>query len=298
MLKQKVRWGLTRLMPTEFVLIFYLLLTGILILIHISSLTNPLVHLGIRLAIIVFGTLLIYWQQTHHTNPFLYFVRLFFPFILLGYLYNETGYLNHLIIHHHIDTLVSNFEFRLFGFQPSLRFNILFPSNIFAELMYFAYFAYYLLIVGIPLHIFFKSEKKIAQKTVFIIINSFLIYYLIFICFPVAGPQFFYAKLDPLPPGYLFGRLIRFIQQMGEAPTAAFPSSHVSIALMLLWLSSKYAKPLFPVALPVVLLLIFSTVYIRAHYLVDVLAAFITTPVIYIIALFIYKKLQLYTKNT
>jgi membrane-associated phospholipid phosphatase len=41
----------------------------------------------------------------------------------------------------------------------------------------------------------------------------------------------------------------------------------------------------------VAVLLVLSTVYIRAHYLIDVLAAFLTTPLIYFYSGFIYKHL-------
>ena len=59
-------------------------------------------------------------------------------------------------------------------------------------------------------------------------------------------------------------------QEIGERPTAAFPSSHVGMSTicMLLALVAK-RKWLFWVMLPFWILLVFGTVYIKAHYAID-----------------------------
>ena len=95
--------------------------------------------------------------------------------------------------------------------------------------MYFGYFSYYLLRAGILLYFYFKKETKTAEQLVFVLINSFLIYYILFIILPVAGPQFYFTDWVTIPGGYLFGSIMKTIQANGEAPTAAFPSSPVSI---------------------------------------------------------------------
>lgn len=291
MVKQKDYLSLARLLPVELILILYLLLTGILILSRCSSLSYPWIHLSIRLIII--GVIIGFTRWNFSpVSRITYYTRLMFPIVLLGYLYNETGYLNHLLISHNLDPLISSFDSGLFGIQPSIRFSQVIHSNVFAELMYFGYFAYYLLIIGTPVAITIYSGKKQAQEAVFIMIHSFFVYYIVFIILPVVGPQFYFTNLEPLPQGYLFGPILRFIQHVGEAPTAAFPSSHVSIALMILVLNTKYAKPLLRFAGPVIVLLIVSTVYIRAHYVADVLAAFIVTPFLYYISHLVYTNLQ------
>ena len=84
----------------------------------------------------------------------------------------------------------------------------------------------------------------------FVLVTSFFIYYLIYIFVPVAGPQFYFPAIgfdnvskgifpaigdyfnnnqELLPgPGYQHGffySLVEGSQQVGERPTAAFPSS-------------------------------------------------------------------------
>ena len=70
--------------------------------------------------------------------------------------------------------------------------------------------------------------------------------------------------------------------QSGERPTAAFPSSHVSICLTLLLLAwHSRCKPLFYTLIPFAVLLFFSTVYIKAHYAVDALAGLLSGLAVY-----------------
>jgi membrane-associated phospholipid phosphatase len=51
----------------------------------------------------------------------------------------------------------------------------------------------------------------------------------------------------------------------------AFPSGHTAIALMVLFLANKYQKRLYKAFLPLVIAMIISTVYLRYHYVVDVI---------------------------
>ena len=75
----------------------------------------------------------------------------------------------------------------------------------------------------------------------------------------------------------------------GEHPTAAFPSSHVGIsiiALLLAWRSRS--KGLVFALLPFVVLICFATVYIRAHYAIDVLGGIIAAIAFYFLWNYIY----------
>lgn len=96
------------------------------------------------------------------------------------------------------------------------------------------------------------------------------------------GPQFYFAYPDnTIPDAGIFRELLKFVQETGEKPTGAFPSSHVGICLINLILLYKYARKGFYITLPIAVLLMLSTVYIKAHYLIDVIAGFITAPLIY-----------------
>jgi membrane-associated phospholipid phosphatase len=284
--------------PVEIVLFTYFLITFILLAVYHTQLPEVFSQTatkGIWLAVYL---LIIYWQNRNRQVKFYYVLRLFAPLLLLPYLYKETDYFNNLFFKENLDSFFVQAEYALFHSQPSLVFAEKFHVRWFSELMYFGYFSYYLLILFIPLYAYFKKGKDTTERMIFIVINSFLIYYLIFILLPVAGPQFYFSdQMSSLPDGYIFGPLMKFIQQNGEGQTGAFPSSHVSICLILLYLCFTEIRKLLPFVLTISVLLILSTVYLRAHYVIDVIGAFLTTPVVYYISSELYKKITRFNFN-
>ena len=225
------------------------------------------------------------------SNNFFQLLQNILVFALMTFLYKETAMLNTLIFPK-IDEFLSNLDQNIFKFQPSIEFSKHFNSLFFSELFYFGYFCYYLL----PLVVFGILYKFLPQKIEefgFILITSFLLYYFIFIIIPAEGPQFYF----PFPDNYIeaqgiFGNAIKLIQKNGEAPTAAFPSSHVGISwIVIFWLYQNLRKSV-KYFLPFVILLMFSTVYIKAHYFVDVVAGFLTAPIVFFLTFKFYKFLN------
>jgi len=270
-----------RFNPTELVITGYLTLTGFYILFNLKMLNQVPIHLWARMVIFILIALLAFLQNRWAENNMLKFLRFFFPLMILGYLYHETDYMNNLIFTKNLDPIFSRSEKWIFGMQPALVFAARYNTSWFAEIMYFAYFSYYLMLVSIPIYFYSRKQFDLSLQTIFIVVNSLLIFYVIFIILPVAGPQFYFSNRADIPGGFIFGPLMRFIQHTGEAPTAAFPSSHVSLCLILLWVCFRYDQQLFWFLIPFSVLLIFSTVYIRAHYVIDVVAAFLVTPPVF-----------------
>lgn len=144
--------------------------------------------------------------------------------------------------------------------------------------MYFAYFSFYLLILIFTLYVFLKKRDDFKQIT-FQMSASLYLFYFIFCFFPSAGPQFYFSPPEnKLPDAFFFHHIMHFIQQMAEKPTGAFPSSHVGVSVIILMLSKKYAPRFLRITWPLVVLLILSTVYIKAHYLVDVIGGIVLAP--------------------
>jgi membrane-associated phospholipid phosphatase len=66
----------------------------------------------------------------------------------------------------------------------------------------------------------------------------------------------------------------KFLNYLEGIKRDAFPSGHTAIPLTVLYLAYKFRRRVFWFLLPVVSALIFSTVYCRYHYVVDVIAGF------------------------
>lgn len=267
----------------------YTIFSTIYILCFYNRIEDPLSLLSNRIGIVAGIFILSFWNSKNKATA-VEFARAIFPLILIAYWYPETYYLNHGILMPKFDSFFNELDIRLFDCSPAMEFSRLLPYPWFSEIMYFAYFSFFLIYIYIGCLFFFKYREHFYQVT-FIILTGFFLFYIIFIFIPVEGPQFYWPYPEnQVPEGYLFSKLMRFTQQMGEKPTGAFPSSHVGMTLIYLWIlfKTKKERRSFWIILPVAILLFCSTVYIKAHYLIDVVAAFIITPIIYRITLKLY----------
>jgi len=240
---------------------------------------------GVALAL-VHG--LIRWQARRPDNRLLDFLRQYYPILLYTGFYRETGLLNQMLYSGYLDAHFLRFEQRLFGWQPGIELVERFPARWLAEVLYAAYFSYYLMIAGVGLALLLRDRR---QFTHFISVVSFVFYacYLTYIFVPVVGPRILHsvdigtplpADVQPAAPivtpasveAALFFQIMAWIYERFETPGAAFPSSHVAIALTTLYFSFLYLRPIRWIHLAAALLLCLSTVYGRYHYVVDVAA--------------------------
>ncbi|HYV28960.1 MAG TPA: phosphatase PAP2 family protein [Candidatus Eisenbacteria bacterium] len=275
----------------------YILLTGLLILIFPGAgVPYRLLLLTAHVLGMVLIHLLIGFNAARNGGKPIQFLRHFYPILLYTAFYRETAALNHLFISGYLDPLFVRLEERLFGLQPSLAFMDWLPFLPVSEILYASYFSYYLMIGGVGVALFLRNR---AQFFHYLSVVSFVFYvcYLIYIFLPVMGPRIFYYEniSDFLPPELQppmpvmfpttvqsgpFYQIMVIIYRYFEAPGAAFPSSHVAVAITTLYFSILYLRRIRQVHLVAVLLLCLSTVYCRYHYVVDVFAGVLTALVL------------------
>jgi membrane-associated phospholipid phosphatase len=295
----------------ERISLIYNAITTILIVLLYSRMDHPGMMLLERVGIvaITFGLIYLYQKYPCRLSAF---VRMVVQMSFLAYWYPDTFEFNRLFPN--LDCFFASAEQWLFNCQPSVEFSKLCPDIWFSEPFNMGYFAYYPLIAIVAIYYFvFKFEW--FEKASFVIVTSFFLYYLIYIFVPVAGPQFYFPAIGMdnveacnflsigdyfnhnaiLLPGPnfeqgLFFDLVEASQEVGERPTAAFPSSHVGISTILMIMAWRVNKKLCYGLTPFYVLLCCATVYIQAHYLIDVFAGWISAIAIYILSTWMYKK--------
>ena len=291
--------------------LIYNAITTILIVLLYSRMDHPGMMLLERAGIvaITFGLIYLYQKYPCRLSAF---VRMVVQMSFLAYWYPDTFEFNRLFPN--LDCFFASAEQWIFNCQPSVEFSKLCPDIWFSEPFNMGYFAYYPLIAIVAIYYFvFKFEW--FEKASFVIVTSFFLYYLIYIFVPVAGPQFYFPAIGMdnveacnflsigdyfnhnaiLLPGPnfeqgLFFELVEASQEVGERPTAAFPSSHVGISTILMIMAWRVNKKLCYGLTPFYVLLCCATVYIQAHYLIDVFAGLISAVAIYILSTWMYKK--------
>jgi membrane-associated phospholipid phosphatase len=277
-----------KLSALDRVTIIYLVVSSLLIFCGWNILQGVSVHFAIR-ALLIGGILFLAWLNYRTENFWIEFVHAIYPLFFINYFYAETSFLKNIFIREILDPLVFRYEEVFFGCQPSIVFSQNCASSVFNEIMHFFYFSYYLLIISITILLYLKTDDK-GRKGIFIVYCSFYIYYLIYALIPVVGPQYFLnGELRAVPRPYFFGKIMHLILESAEEPTGAFPSSHVGIAVILTWLAFRNFKRVLLYALPCTIGICFATVYLKAHYLLDVFAGIVSAPLLYLISSAIYR---------
>ena len=299
------------LFAVEKITLIYNLLTSILILFMFQRMDHPLHMLWDRAVIAAMTFLLMYLYRLAPCK-FSAFVRIAIQMSLLSYWYPDTFEFNR--VFPNLDHLFATAEQWMFGGQPAVWFRHAFPQMWVSEPFNMGYFAYYPMILVVTLF-YFIYRFDLFEKMSFVLVTCFFIYYLIYIFVPVAGPQFYFPAIgmdsvsqgvfpsigdyfnhnqELLPgPGYQHGffySLVEGSQQVGERPTAAFPSSHVGVSTILMIMAWRASKKLFACLMPFYLLLCGATVYIQAHYLLDAIAGLVSAFVLYVLVTKMFKK--------
>lgn len=299
------------LFAVEKVTLIYNLLTSLLILFLFQQMDHPWQMLIDRVMIAGMTFLLMYLYRLAPCK-FSAFVRIAIQMSLLSYWYPDTYEFNRLFPN--LDHLFAVAEQWMFTGQPAIWFCHSLPHFWISEAFNMGYIAYYPMILVVTMF-YFIFRYDLFEKLSFVLVTTFFIYYLIYIFVPVAGPQFYFPAIglesvaqgsfpaigdyfnhhrELLPgPGYdhgFFYGLVEGSQQVGERPTAAFPSSHVGISTVLMIMAWRGSKWLFAILMPFYLLLCGATVYIQAHYVIDAIAGFISAFILYVLVTKMFKR--------
>ena len=305
--KVEIRQGLT---SSELLTLIYIAFTTVLIGVFWQSMDNAVALLETRAAVLATMAVL---YALHSWRPCraIWLLRNFVLLLALSFWYPETyqfarnlPYLDHVFAHA---------DWVLFGCQPSIVFSQAVPSVFWCEAFNMGYYSYYFMMFGVMLYVFLCRFEQ-SERFAFIFLGSFFLYYVIFELMPVAGPYYYFKAigLEAAESGHypdlghyfathtelihaevkgLFSQLVHDIQQAGENPVGAFPSSHVgmsTVTMLIAWHTGN--RKMFWALMPLYLLLCIATVYIMAHYLVDTLSGLVSAILFYVLTDWLYTK--------
>jgi membrane-associated phospholipid phosphatase len=214
------------------------------------------------------------WQALGRAAPRIArFIGDWYPLLLVPLLYSELAALNQMVwAGHYFDDIIIGWEAAIFGGQPSREWAVFAPFLLLSETLHAAYLSYYFIIFGPPVVLYLQKRRAAFEAMVFTIMLVFFAHYFFFIYFPVQGPRY----LFPPPGGELatgfFYQFAHRLLEAGSSQGAAFPSSHVGIAVAQAMLVARYLPRLgVPMALTAAALAL-GAIYGGFHYATDALA--------------------------
>ncbi len=286
----------------------YLAAVGLLILIfHNAHVSYWYLLIAGHAAVMVAVHSLIRMHTAFPNIRVLAFLRFFYPILLYAFFYEESKILNLMFVDGYLDKFFIQLEERLFGFQPSVRFMEALPYLAASEFFYMSYFSYYIMISGVGLALYLQNKERFFHY-ISIMSVTFYLCYLTYIFLPVIGPLVFNMPVEAFPdqaslpyyplefPQHLtsgpFFQIMKLIYHYFESHGAAFPSSHVAVALCTLYFSWLYLPRIRYLHLGAVILLCLSTVYCRYHYVVDVFAGVAAAALMLPLGEYLYRRIR------
>ena len=204
--------------------------------------------------------------------------HLIFPTISILSIFDSLEYLVHAVNPQDIDPLLIRLDYLLFGAHPTVMMEKI-MTPLLTDMLQLAYSSYYFLPITLGAVLLIKKDERSFDHSLYLIMLCFYLSYAGYLLFPALGPRFTMNHLqhEDLRGLFLTVPIQELLNRLEGVKRDAFPSGHTGIALTVLVLSLRFEKRLFLPFLPFVTALIFSTVYLRYHYVVDVLAGIVLT---------------------
>jgi len=195
-------------------------------------------------------------------------------FLIYTNLHDTIGFVNPHDVH---DRLVE-MDRAIFGVQPCVwaeRF--ITPGR--TELMQFLYLNFFWIAPSTSLILLLQRRWREFRAATVGTLTCFFIGYALYVVFPAAPPRLVLAReFTKNLRGYPVGFSSLSAEAFSLLPVdsrAAFPSLHTAASLVALVFAWRYARRWFWALVPFVLGLWVSTIYLRHHYFVDLVAGWI-----------------------
>jgi membrane-associated phospholipid phosphatase len=217
-------------------------------------------------------------------------INAFSPVLFIVLIYLSFGDLIQ-YLHADVDPVLIRIDHYLFGVHPTVWMERRIVPW-FTDVMSFCYFSYYFIPFTLVLTLYLGSPRETFNEGVFVLLFGYYLSFIGYILFPAIGPRYTLAHLQSVPlEASFFTDFVRDILNAAEHNKRdCMPSGHTQLALMVLFLSYRFRRVLFYILLPIVCGLILSTVYLRYHYVIDLMAGTALAIFCLIIGPRLYKK--------
>lgn len=206
------------------------------------------------------------------------FLREILPFAFCISIYTNMHDMVHLVNPNDVDFSLIAWDEILLGTQPAIYLEQFISPGL-TDFMYFSYSSFLIYILLFTMYLYLKKKNIAFRETLVSVILTFYIGYIGYVIFPAVGPKFTMPHLfETSLSGTSITDKLSFIinYEISEYTRRdCFPSLHNGIILLILLFAFKHEKIFGFLFLPFAIALFISTLYLRYHYFVDMIAGFL-----------------------
>ena len=280
------------LRPVDALICCFALILSIIILLNFGTIaaapTVILINIFISLGIITVANI-----NARNERSALSFVHDWYPAPMIFLTFKEIHVIIQSLNLRDHDAILISADRWMFGTDPTVWLRR-FSTPPLTELMQIGYASYFFLMLAVAVELWRSNSHERFSIYVFTLVYGFYLSYVGYLLFPAIGPRFTlhnFASMNSELPGIFATEWIRNFLNAAEsipadAATAwkfaqrdAFPSGHTQMTLIALYFAFKYSLRSRYVLTFFGMLVIIATMYLRYHYVVDVLFGVVFTVI-------------------
>lgn len=221
------------------------------------------------------------------------FLRYWYLLAYLPFCYKEVPYLVSALELHTVDLELAAWDRMIWKSDPVFWLSS-FQHPVVVEFLQAVYTMFIPGVLGLGIVLWLRKPREEFRYGTFLIAATFLISYLGYLLLPARGPRFMqYAAMHPPLHGlWSFVFFQRLLDALEGTQYDCFPSGHVAVVLVGCYLARRISPAVFYVFLMFAALITFSTVYLRYHYVIDVLAGVVLAILVVTLGPRIYKRME------
>ena len=231
----------------------------------------------VRLITLVGSVIVFLWVV--RTKPHWQLARDSLPFLFAANIYGNLHDLIRFYGQPDITASLHRWDVALFGAEPTIWAQR-FLNPALTDFFTVCYWLFYVTPPLLGLFLWLKRDRRAFRETMVSIVLCLYLGYIGYVLWPASAPRLAIPGQFSVP---LHG-LSAFLDQTRAAPAAipltaygAFPSLHCAVAILTVLLAWRHLRWFFPIQLFFGVGLVLGTVYLRHHWVVDILAGFVLT---------------------
>ncbi len=302
----KINRLISYLAPVDIVSIVFLLFLIVLNLIFLGRIESWSEIIVVDIAVVMIIFMLAYLAEVKKTKLYIGLHR-FYSYLIVLFVFKEIYLMVRPIHPVDYDWLFISIDQWMFGVHPT-QWIARFAHPLLTEILQISYFSYYILFIMFGIELYRRYTIEEFDRGAFLVVYGFYLSYLGYFLLPAVGPRFTlhdFSALGQELPGLLFTAPIRDFINAGESissnlPNAVdmvqrdvFPSGHTQLTLIVVYLGHQYRLKTRWIITVLAGLLIIGTVYLRYHYVVDLLGG----AVFFVFTIWSGKRIQVWCEN-
>lgn len=192
-----------------------------------------------------------------------------------------------------VDTTLAHWDLAMWGVDPVFWLSLM-QGRFLVEFLQLIYTMFIPGTVLLGVILWVRKSRQEFRYGTFVIAVTFLISYLGYLLMPARGPRFMdYASQHPPLHGlWMFHFFQNALDMLEGAQYDCFPSGHVAVVIVGCYLARRISAPVFYAFAAFAALVTFSTVYLRYHYVIDVIAGMLLAILVIAAGPWVYRKLE------